>query len=263
MMQPLRFGRVFGIPLEARVSFLVMLGLVLLFLGGLSGVFVVLLAFSSVILHELGHALVARRLGVGVSGIELHFFGGVAKLQSQPKSNIDEIAIAAAGPAVSFVLSGIGFLLSFLTGWGIFELLATVNLVIAVFNLIPALPMDGGRILRAFLAGRVGFRRATELSVKISRGVSVAFAVLGLAFAQIQLVLLAGVLWYMASMELRNSQMVDAYRSQERGRHPLDDLMSQNYRPPQQRRGWSADPRSQGRPPIDDGPARIVIVRRR
>jgi Zn-dependent protease len=242
-----------------------MLGLVLLFMGGLSGIFVVLLAFSSVILHELGHALVARRLGVQVSGIELHFFGGVAKLQNQPKSNVDEVAIAAAGPAVSFVLAAIGFLLSALTGWFVFELLATVNLVIAVFNLIPALPMDGGRILRASLAGRMGFRHATELSVKISKGVSIAFAVLGLAFGQIQLFLLAGVLWYMASMELRNSQMVDAYRSmgQERGRHPLDDLMSQNFRPPQQRGGWSADPRSQGRPPIDDDPPRIVIVRRR
>ena len=85
-MKPLRFGRVFGIPLEVRMSFLLMLAFVLLFMGGLAGISLVLLAFSSVILHELGHALVARRLGVGVSGIELHFFGGVAKLESQPKS---------------------------------------------------------------------------------------------------------------------------------------------------------------------------------
>ncbi len=185
MMQPLRFGRVFGIPLEARVSFLVMLGLVLLFMGGLSGIFIVLLAFSSIILHELGHALVARRLGVGVSGIELHFFGGVAKLERQPKSNRDEIAIAAAGPAVSFALSALGFLLSFVTGWAVFDLLAVVNLIIAVFNLIPALPMDGGRILRASLSMRFGHRRATELAVKVSRVVSVAFGVIGLAYMHI------------------------------------------------------------------------------
>jgi stage IV sporulation protein FB len=207
MMQPLRFGRVFGIPLEARVSFLVMLGLVLLFMGGLSGIFIVLLAFSSVILHELGHALVARRLGVGVSVIELHFFGGVAKLEREPKSNRDEIAIAAAGPAVSLALSGLGFLLGFATGWVIFDLLAAVNLVIGVFNLIPALPMDGGRILRASLAARLGHRRATEVAVQVSRVVSVAFGVVGLAYMQIQLLLLAGVLWVMATAELRNSRM--------------------------------------------------------
>lgn len=205
-MQPLRLGRVFGIPVEARVSFLIMLGLVLLFLGGLSGVFIVLLAFASVILHELGHALAARRLGVGVSGIDLHFFGGVAKLVSQPKSNRDEIAIAVAGPAVSFVLSGLGFVLSLATGWEFFALLAAINLIIAVFNLIPALPMDGGRILRASLASRYGHRRATELAVQVSRVVAVGFAVFGLAYMHIQLLLLAGVLWAMATAELRNAQ---------------------------------------------------------
>ena len=205
MMQPIRFGRVFGIPLEARVSFLVMLAAVLLFMGGLSGIFVVLLAFASIVLHELGHALVARRLGVGVSGIELHFFGGLAKLTSQPASSRDEILIAAAGPAVSLALSGLGFLLSLATGWSVFALLGAVNLVIGVFNLIPALPMDGGRILRAILAQRLGFGKATVLAVKISRAVSIAFAVVGLAFFHVQLLLLAGVLWVMASAELRGA----------------------------------------------------------
>jgi Zn-dependent protease len=217
MMQPIRLGRLFGIPLEARVSFLAMLAFVLLFMGGLSGIFIVLVAFGSVILHELGHALVARRLGVGVSGIELHFFGGVARLESQPKSNRDEIAIAAAGPAVSFALSGLGFLLSFATGWALFDLLATVNLVIAVFNLLPALPMDGGRILRALLASKMGHRRATELAVKISRVVAVAFGVIGLAYMQLQLVLLAGVLWVMATAELRHAR-----RTSEQGGTVVD-----------------------------------------
>lgn len=253
-MQPFRFGRVFGIPLEARVSFLVMLGLVLLFMGGLSGIFIVLLAFSSVILHELGHALVARRLGVGVSGIELHFFGGVAKLMSQPKSNRDEIAIAAAGPAVSFVLSGIGFLLSLATGWAFFELLAVVNLVIAVFNLIPALPMDGGRILRAALSSRMGYQKATVLAVQISRVVSVAFAVMGLAFMHIQLLLLAGVLWAMASAELRNAQIMAA----QEGTTRRPDYGPPGFGPG----GFGASgfgPR--GGPPTSA--PRVVIVRRR
>ena len=142
-------------------------------------------------------------MAAGLFVRRLHFFGGVAKLTSQPKSNKDEIAIAAAGPAVSFALAGLGFVLSLASGWAFFELFALVNLVIAVFNLIPALPMDGGRILRASLASRLGHQRATVLAVRISRFVSIAFAVIGLAYMHIQLLLLAGVLWAMASAELR------------------------------------------------------------
>jgi Zn-dependent protease len=205
-MVPIRLGRLFGIPLEIRGSFLILLAAVMLFLGGLSGILVVLLAFASVILHELGHALVARRLGVGVSSIELHFFGGVARLESQPKSPKDELAIAAAGPAVSFLLGGLSLVLAIASGLWIFELLATINLILGAFNLIPALPMDGGRILRALLEPRLGFARSTQISVKISRVVSVLFAIVGLAFVQLQLLLLAGVLWYMASAELRMSR---------------------------------------------------------
>ncbi len=201
MFPAIQFGRLFGIPLRARVSFLLMLTAVLLFWGGLSGIFLVLLAFGSVILHEFGHALTARKLGVGVSSIELHFFGGVANLTSQPKSANDEAVIAAAGPAVSFVLAALGYTLHAATGLGVFALLGAVNLVIAVFNLLPALPMDGGRIFRALLSKRYGFVRATEFSVKISRVVAIAFGVVGLAFMQLQLLLLAFVLWAMASAE--------------------------------------------------------------
>ena len=267
-MQPLRLGRVFGIPLEARVSFLVMLGVVLLFMGGISGIFLVLLAFSSVVLHELGHALVARKLGVGVLGIELHFFGGVARLESQPRSSSDEVAIAAAGPAVSFVLSALGFLFSFVSGWGFFELFAAVNLVIAVFNLIPALPMDGGRILRALLSGRVGFQRATELAVHVSRVVSAAFALLGLAFFQLQLLLLAGVLWFMASAELRISrQLASRPLGTELGlghaRMPPHEVISESYHTP--RSGWRTEPRSSGQRVVIDerGVPHVIVVRRR
>tara|TARA_R110002096_G_scaffold433381_2_gene651978 strand:+ start:20973 stop:21716 length:744 start_codon:yes stop_codon:yes gene_type:complete len=206
MFPAIQFGRLFGIPLRARASFLLMLAAVLLFWGGLSGIFVVLLAFGSVILHELGHALAARKLGVGVSSIELHFFGGVASLTSQPKSANDEAIIAAAGPAVSFALAALGYALFAGTGLAVFGLLGAVNLVIAIFNLLPALPMDGGRIFRALLSKRVGFTRATEVSVTISRVVAVGFGVVGLAFMQLQLLLLAFVLWSMGSAEKAMAQ---------------------------------------------------------
>lgn len=207
-MSSFRIGRLFNIPLEVRSSFLLMLAAVLLFMGGLSGILIVLLAFASVVAHELGHALVARRLHVEVSAIELHFFGGVARLKSQPHSARDELVIAAAGPAVSFALAAIAFLFAALTGVWFFQLLATINLILGVFNLIPALPMDGGRMLRAFLTPRVGFQRSTEVAVRISRVTSIAFVIIGLGFGQIQLLLLAGVLWFMASNELRMSQRV-------------------------------------------------------
>src|ERR1051325_3989509 len=103
-----RLGRMFGFPVEINLSFLLLLGVVFLAYGGLGGVMVVLLAFGSVLLHELGHALVARRLGVHVSGIELSFFGGAAKMHDMPRSANHEIAIAAAGPAVSLILAGAG-----------------------------------------------------------------------------------------------------------------------------------------------------------
>ena len=217
MFPPFRLGRLFGIPVDIRASFLALLAVVLLFTGGWTGLFGVLLAFSSVIAHEYGHALVPRHLGVGVSGIELHFFGGVAKLTSQPKSANDEIAIAAAGPLVSAGLSSAAFALGALSGWGFFHLLGTINLIIFAFNLIPALPMDGGRIFRAAVSKYRGFRSATDLAVKVSRGFSIAFAIFGIAFGHFQLVLLAGVLWMMASAE-KYAARFHSYRESSRQR---------------------------------------------
>jgi len=203
VLRPYRIGRLFGIPLEVNVSFLALLALVLFTMGGLVGVFVTLAVFASVVLHELGHALLARRLGVPVTGIELSFFGGAAKLAGQPRSAGDEIAIAAAGPAVSFVLAGVAHAGALLSGAHLLGLLASVNLVIGLFNLIPALPMDGGRILRALLSRRLGFLRATEVAVKVARVLSVAFVIGGLALGAYSLAVIGVVVWMMGSTELR------------------------------------------------------------
>ena len=206
MFKSWRLGRVLGFPVEINLSFLLLLAFVLLTWGGLAGVFVVLLSFASVLLHELGHALVARKRGVHVSGIELSFFGGAAKMENLPRSATDEIAIAAAGPAVSLVLGGAGLGLAALTGMPVFALLGWVNLVIAAFNLIPALPMDGGRILRAALSYRMSHLRATEIAVTVARVATVSFVVAGLAYGIWTLVLLAPFLWMMSSAELRLAQ---------------------------------------------------------
>lgn len=206
MFRSFRIGTIFGFPIDVNVSFLVLVAVAALFWGGLAGVVVLLVAFASVLLHELGHALVARQLGVRTAGIELHFFGGAAKLLGQPKSAGDEITIAAAGPAVSFSLAGVALLLHALTGLGGFELLGWINLVIGGFNLIPALPMDGGRILRALLERQRGYAAATELAVKVSRGFALALGAVALISLQLHVALLAVVLWMMGSAELAMSR---------------------------------------------------------
>src|SRR5690349_3554850 len=180
MFKSWRLGTFLGFPVEVNVSFLILLGLVFVAFGGLPGVLLVSLVFASVVLHELGHALVARRLGVHVSGIELSFFGGAAKMVQMPRSADHEIAIAAAGPAVSLMLGGAGIGLGGLLHVPLFGWLGVINLVIAGFNLIPALPMDGGRILRALLTRRMDFVRATEVAVQVARVVAVGFAIIGL-----------------------------------------------------------------------------------
>jgi Zn-dependent protease len=211
MFKSWRLGRVFGFPVEINISFLLLLALVFVAYGGLSGVLVVGLAFASVLLHELGHALVARRLGVHVSGIELSFFGGAAKMVQMPRSADHEIAIAAAGPAVSLVLGGAGLGLGALLHAPLFGMIGWINLVLAGFNLIPALPMDGGRILRALLTRKMDFVQATDVAVQVSRVVAVGFGILGLLGAY-QLLVLAPFLWMMGTRERMLARaMVDRY----------------------------------------------------
>lgn len=211
LLKSWRLGTFFGFPVDVNLSFGLLLGLVFVAFGGLAGVALVCLAFASIVVHELGHALVARRLGVRVSGIELSFFGGAAKMVELPRTANDELAIAAAGPAVSLAIGGAGILLAGLTHLGLFAWLGWTNLILAAFNLIPALPMDGGRILRALLTRKMDFVRATDIAVRVSRVTAIAFGVLGLLGAW-ELLFLAPYLWILASRErLLARIMADQY----------------------------------------------------
>lgn len=194
-----RLGTLFGFPIELNASFLFLLALVFFAFGGLPGVIAVTIAFASIVFHELGHAIVARRHGVHVAGIELGFLGGAAKMVDLPRAPRAELAIAAAGPAVSVAIGVVGLALGALhvplaatIGW--------INLVIAGFNLIPALPMDGGRILRAALATRLPYEIATDRAVTVSYVTAGVFFVLGL-MGSFQLVILAPYLAWMATRE--------------------------------------------------------------
>jgi Zn-dependent protease len=207
MLKSWRLGTILGFPVELNLSFVLLLALVLVAFGGVAGVALVLLIFASVLVHELGHALVARQLNVRVSGIELSFFGGAAKMVELPRTANHEVLIAAAGPAVSLVLGGLGLGLGALFGSPLFAWIGYTNLIIAAFNLLPALPMDGGRILRALLSRRMEYVRATDVSVTISRVVAIGFGVIGLAGGPFQLVLLAPFLWVMGTRERMLARM--------------------------------------------------------
>jgi Zn-dependent protease/CBS domain-containing protein len=137
-----------------------------------------LLLFASVLVHEFSHALVARRHGIEVSGITLFLFGGVAQIKGEPESPKAEFQIAAVGPATSF---GIGFLclaLAWLTGTALgaaplaalFTYLGMINIILALFNLVPGFPLDGGRILRSAIWHLTGnLRKATRWSSNVGQ----------------------------------------------------------------------------------------------
>jgi len=165
----IRVGTLFGIPFSIHPSWLLILGLLSWSYGsglaaqfpqlgagtaGLLGLGAALLLFASVLAHELGHSLVALRQGIAVQSINLFFFGGLASLEKESKTPADAFWVAIAGPLVSLALFALLSLV--VSGTGItgplatvLQLLASVNLILALFNLIPGLPLDGGNILKA------------------------------------------------------------------------------------------------------------------
>lgn len=158
--------------------------------------------FGSLILHELAHSLMARRVGVHIKGITLFIFGGIAELDSEPETASSEFWIAIVGPAMSLALS-VGFIaLSRIAAMtlnseaivALLAYLATVNLVLAVFNLLPAFPLDGGRVYRAFLWNRSGdFLQATRRASNM--GVGLAYVLIGMGILGLFGGLQIGGLW--------------------------------------------------------------------
>jgi Zn-dependent protease len=196
-------GRIAGIRIGVNWSWLVVFALIVWTLAatifpdsnpGLSdgtylamAVVAAVLFFVSLVLHELGHALVAQREGVEIEGITLWLFGGVAKFKSMFPSAGAEFRIAVAGPLVSLVI-GVFFVLIAWIGDlpeavdGVVGYLGYINLVLLVFNLIPALPLDGGRVLRSILWQTKGdFRWATNVAAEVARVFAFLFIGVGLA----------------------------------------------------------------------------------
>jgi Zn-dependent protease len=186
-------ARVFGIPIRLDLSLLVLMGIIwfdtlraglgLLWSFLLGGAYALLLLLS-IVLHELGHSLVSMRFGCRVRGITLMLLGGRAELSHLPTQPLQELAIAVAGPLVSLALwlgGRFGAASIERHGWlaaGLLALLpgmlATLNACLFWFNLIPAFPMDGGRVLRALLAHRLGRLRATRIAANLGRALAAA-----------------------------------------------------------------------------------------
>jgi Zn-dependent protease len=218
--RPLNVGKIFGIRLTVNWSLILLVAAVSLFLafrsgnillGALVGVLSLGALFASVLAHELGHSLVAQRLGVRIAEIELHFFGGAAKMTSMPRTARHEILIAGAGPLVSFVLAGLFAVLAWaLPTSSLLSSLATINFMLGAFNLLPALPMDGGRILRAFLAQRSGYLRGTEQAITVARVATVGLGVVAIVSGNFFLLGLSVFLWLLGTQELRLARLVQS-----------------------------------------------------
>lgn len=176
-------------------------------LAALLGVVFLLGVFGSVLLHEFGHALTARRYGIRTRRIVLWPMGGVAQLEENPQTPKQELVIALAGPAVNFAIAAALWAVVNVVGLPAYGLLASLmvaNLTLGVFNLVPAFPMDGGRVLRAFLATRIGGRRATDIAVKIGKAAAVAFIIAGF-FGNTVLMLVGAFVWFAAGAESRRN----------------------------------------------------------
>jgi len=199
-----RLFKIFGIPLEINVSWFIIFGLVSWSLVSfyfpthypsfsvtthwVMGLVAALLLFVSVILHELGHSIVAKTHGVPIKRITLFLFGGVSQLAKESADPLTEIKIAVAGPAVSYVLMIVFFALSHVVSRGaspegvapVLSYLAYVNGILGTFNLIPGFPLDGGRLLRAIIWKVTGnLRRATYVASKVGGIIGIIFIALG------------------------------------------------------------------------------------
>ncbi|HRX82778.1 MAG TPA: site-2 protease family protein [Pirellulaceae bacterium] len=192
-----KLGKLAGIGVYLHWSFWLLPAWIMLSAGGglagaVGSVLFVFAIFGCVVLHELGHALMARHYGIGTRDITLYPIGGVASLMRMPRRPSQELAIALAGPAVNVVIAGVlfGVLLvagigtqgvAFNVAGGSFLInLLVVNIFLVLFNMLPAFPMDGGRVLRAFLAMRKPYLRATEIAVRVGQVVAVFLGVMGL-----------------------------------------------------------------------------------
>jgi Zn-dependent protease/CBS domain-containing protein len=232
--------RIGGIQLRIHVTFLLLIG----WLGfgyytaggsaeAASRVLFILLLFLCVVLHEFGHALAAKSFGINTPDITLLPIGGVARLERMPEEPKQELIIALAGPAVNVVIA-LGLLIAIdwrgaadsavVDASTLPAKLLAINVVLVLFNLLPAFPMDGGRVLRALLATRLSYARATQIAASIGQGCAFVFGFIGLLWNPF-LLFIALFVYIGASQEAALAQMKDVSR-----RFPVSSAMVREFR---------------------------------
>lgn len=223
-----------GIPIRVHFSFLLVLPLLALLFGRVFveaarvagvpaeqlvgtpfawGLLLAVALFCSVLIHELSHALYARAKGGRVKDITLLMIGGVTQMAEPPREVRDEAWMAAVGPLTSLLLGGglyglhlLARLDSFNASFALFYL-GSLNVFLGLFNLLPAFPMDGGRVLRAVLASRIGILRATRAAVNVGKGFAIVFGALGFLSFNFFLLLIAFFVYAGATAEGRQVMM--------------------------------------------------------
>jgi len=225
MRWSLNLGSIAGTAIRIHVTFLLLLvwlGAIFYRQGGPEaawhGTIFVVLIFVCVLLHELGHVFAARRYGVRTRDITLWPFGGISSMERMPDKPSQELIVAVAGPAVNVAIAAVlilwlgpRFNLEALTeienpAVSLAVKIAGANIILVVFNMIPAFPMDGGRVLRALLAMRMGNARATQVAANIGQGFAVVFGVLGI-FYNPMLIIIAAFIFLAASGEATQAQL--------------------------------------------------------
>ncbi len=225
MFTSYRIATVWGIPILLNWSLLITLFYFARLLGWSDGLLVGIGFFGSIVLHELGHSLVAIRKGCRVRQITLMCVGGAAQMDRVPERPRDETLMALAGPAVSLVL---GAALLGLSMWlrpppmerlpfDLLALLGGLNLTLFGFNLIPAFPMDGGRVLRAALTPRFGRLRATAAAARLGQLLAILLALLGLFHGNWMLVAVMIFVFLLARAEHRHARVEDHIRRMRHG----------------------------------------------
>jgi Zn-dependent protease/CBS domain-containing protein len=224
-----KIGRFSGIDVRLHWTFFLLLAFFAFLgyqasgsvVGALTAAVTIVALFFCVLLHEFGHSLAAQRLGIGIHSITLLPLGGISNLESLPETPADEVKITLAGPLVNVVLAPVFFGVGLLFGavprvpadpfmdigsvGQFFFYLGYLNVVLAVFNLIPAFPLDGGRILRALLATRLGALRATDISSVVGKIFAAVFFLVGLISGNLLLAVVAAFIYIGANGE---AQMV-------------------------------------------------------
>ena len=197
-----KIGTIFGIPLRIHITFpMLILAYGALFgyeyglAAALRGSVLILVLFACVILHELAHSKQAERYGVKVRDVTLLPIGGVSSMEQIPEDPKQELKIALAGPLTSLAIGVVLLLINIAVGLNIFDFsiekiatsfahlpvyLGWINIFLAIFNLLPAFPMDGGRVIRAYLARRMSYARATKIAAVVGKSFAIVFGIVGL-----------------------------------------------------------------------------------